>query len=138
MTTAFEEQVQSDVYGDLKAEGVFINVPFLFSDGAVEDTDNSTVTPGLTRTETGECLPPEAYREAVGTAIGSDGQSTGEARAGLLRLYLMTAVGTPSAISWEPFLGQVVTLYGVNWRIDKVSPIATGDDVLMYACILEK
>ena len=142
MTTQLEDELQADVYNDLIAEGVLIDVTFRDYEALSSDVDESEVTTGSATERVGKCIPPEAYREALGTAIGgiSGGGvvSEGETQRALLRLYLLTGVGTSSAISWAPTKAMEVVLGANTYRIVRIDIIQPGDEVLMYGLILER
>ncbi|MCP5041082.1 MAG: hypothetical protein GY944_08620 [bacterium] len=142
MTTLFEAALLADAYDSPVQEGIPISVTFNEYESLTSDSDTSTVTKGAATPRVGQCLPPEAYREALGGAAGSvagaGSVTEGELEASLLRLYLLTGADTTSAITWVPTLGMEVTVNAKVWRIVRIDPVDTGDEIIMYGLILEE
>ncbi len=141
MTTLFEAALLADAYDSLVEEGIPISVTFNEYESLTSDSDTSTVTKGAATARVGQCLPPEAYREALGGAAAGSGAGSvteGELEASLLRLYLLTGADTTAAITWTPSLGMEVTVNAKVWRIVRIEPVDTGDEIIMYGLILEE
>ena len=123
MTTELEAELLPEVLELVKEFGT--TATFTLYPSATSDTDASTVTLGAATVYTPKVTPPEDLDEEY-APDGSVTKNKG------VKFYVPSGALTAEPLGFVPAVGQRVNIRSVDWRVDRVEVVSTGDEVWLY------